>query len=62
MFTRDGTTKYQCYCTPFLIARGKPLPLAIEPVDSDDDKADAVEHVFVRVETYPLDVEQILID
>ena len=62
MAARDGTTKCHCYCTAFVIARGKPLTLAIEPVDGDDSKADAVERVLARVESYPFEVEHILID
>ncbi len=62
MAARDGTTQCHCYCTAFVIARGKPLTLAIEPVDGDDDKADAVERVLARVEKYPFETEHILID
>ena len=62
MAARDGTTQCHCYCTAFVIARGKPLTLAIEPVDGDDSKADAVERVLARVEMYPFEVEHILID
>jgi len=43
MQARDGTTKCHRYCTVFVLAQGKPLTLAVEPVDGDDDKADAVE-------------------
>ncbi len=38
----DGTTKCHRYCTAFVLAQGKPL--AVEPVDGKDSKADAVEH------------------
>lgn len=62
MKARDGTTKCHRYCTAFVIARGKPLTLALEPVDGEDSKADAVERVLARVETYPFEIEQILID
>ena len=62
MQARDGTTKCPRYCTAFVIARGKPLTLAIEPVDGKDSKADAGEHTLARVETYPFEIEQILID
>jgi len=34
----------------FVIARGKPLTLAIELVGGDDSKVDAVERVLARVE------------
>lgn len=43
MPARDGTTKCHRYCTAFVIARGKPLTLAVEPVTGTDSKADAVE-------------------
>jgi len=62
MQARDGTTKCHRYCTAFVIAKGKPLTLAVEPVDGEDSKADAVERVLARVETYPFEVEQILMD
>ncbi|WP_200532220.1 ISH3 family transposase [Halorubrum sp. LN27] len=62
MQARDGTTKCHRYCTAFVIAQGKPLTLAVEPVDGDDSKADAVERVLARVETYPFETEQILMD
>lgn len=62
MQARDGTTKCHRYCTAFVIARGKPLTLAVEPVAGEDSKADAVERVLVRVETYPFEIERILID
>jgi len=62
MQARDGTTKCHRYCTAFVIARGKPLTLAIEPVAGEDNKADAVERVLARVETYPFETERILID
>jgi hypothetical protein len=62
MQARDGTTKCHRYCTAFVIAQGKPLTLAIEPVAGEDDKADAVERVLARVETYPFEIERILID
>jgi hypothetical protein len=38
MKARDGTTKYHRYCTAFVIARGKPLTLALEPVDGEVSK------------------------
>ena len=62
MQARDGTTKCHRYCTAFVIAQGKPLTLAVEPVDGDDSKADAVERVLARVENYPFETEHILID
>ncbi|MEF8979044.1 MAG: ISH3 family transposase [Haloarculaceae archaeon] len=62
MQARDGTTKCHRYCTAFVIAQGKPLTLAVEPVDGEDSKADAVERVLARVETYPFEIEQILMD
>ena len=62
MQARDGTTKCHRYCTAFVIARGKPLTLAIEPVAGEDSKADAGEHALARVETYPFETERILID
>jgi hypothetical protein len=62
MKARDGTTKCHRYCTAFVLAQGKPLTLAIEPVDGDDSKADAVEHVLARVEQYPFEIEQLLMD
>ena len=62
MQARDGTTKCHRYCTAFVIARGKPLTLAIEPVAGEDSNADAVERVLARVETYPFEIERILID
>lgn len=62
MQARDGTTKCHRYCTAFVIARGKPLTLAVEPVAGEDSKADAVERVLARVETYPFEIERILID
>ena len=62
MQARDGTTKCHRYCTAFILAQGKPLTLAVEPVDGDDSKADAVERVLARVETYPFEIEQILMD
>ena len=62
MQARDGTTKCHRYCTAFVIARGKPLTLAIEPVAGEDSNADAVERVLARVETYSFETEQILVD
>ena len=62
MQARDGTTKCHRYCTAFVIAQGKPLTLAVEPVAGEDNKADAVERVLARVETYPFEIEQILMD
>ncbi len=62
MEARDGTTKCHRYCTAFVIAQGKPLALAFEPVDGEDSKADAVERVLARVETYPFETDQILMD
>jgi len=62
MNARDGTTKCHRYCTAFVLAQGKPLTLAVEPVDGDDSKADAVERVLARVETYPFEITQILMD
>jgi hypothetical protein len=62
MQARDGTTKCHRYCTAFVLAQGKPLTLAVEPVDGDDSKADAVERVLARVETYPFTIERILMD
>jgi len=62
MQARDGTTKCHRYCTAFVIAQGKPLTLAVEPVDGEDSKADAVERVLARVETYPFEIDQILMD
>jgi hypothetical protein len=62
MQARDGTTKCHRYCTAFILAQGKPLTLAVEPVDGDDSKADAVERLLARVETYPFEIERILVD
>src|SRR6056297_1068910 len=62
MNARDGTTKCHRYCTAFVLAQGKPLTLAVEPGDGEDSKADAVERVLARVETYPFEVTQILMD
>ncbi|HZD43873.1 MAG TPA: ISH3 family transposase, partial [Methanomicrobiales archaeon] len=62
MKARDGTTKCHRYCTAFVIAQGKPLTLALEPVSGEDSKADAGERVLARVETYPFGIERILID
>jgi hypothetical protein len=62
MQAQDGTTKCHRYCTAFVIAQGKPLTLAVDQVDGDDSKADAVERVLARVETYPFETEQILMD
>jgi len=62
MEARDGTTKCHRYCTAFVIAQGKPLTLSVEPVDGEDSKADAVERVLARVETYPFETDQILMD
>jgi hypothetical protein len=62
MQARDGTTKCHRYCTAFVLAQGKPLTLAVEPVDGDDIAADAVERVLARVELYPFAVERILMD
>jgi len=62
MQARDGTTKCHRYCTAFVLAQGKPLTLAMEPVDGDDSKADAVERLLARVETYPFEIKRILFD
>jgi hypothetical protein len=62
MKARDGTTKCHRYCTAFVLAQGKPLTLAVEPVDGDDSKADAVERVLARVELYPFEIDRILMD
>ena len=62
MQARDGTTKCHRYCTAFVIAQGKPLTLAIEPVDGEDSKADAGEHSLARVELYSFEIDQILMD
>ncbi|MFC5136599.1 ISH3 family transposase, partial [Halorubrum glutamatedens] len=62
MQARDGTTKCHRYCTAFVLAQGKPLTLAVEPVAGDDSAADAVERVLARVELYPFELERILMD
>ena len=62
MAAQDGTTQCHRYCTAFVIAQGKPLTLAVEPVDGEDSKADAVERVLARVALYPFDVDQLLMD
>jgi len=62
MAAQDGTTQCHRYCTAFVIAQGKPLTLAVEPVDGEDSKADAVERVLARVEEYPFDVDHLLMD
>ena len=62
MSARDGTTKCHRYCTAFVLAQGKPLTLAVEPVDGKDSKADAVERVLARVENYPFEIELLLAD
>ena len=62
MAALDGTTQCHRYCTAFVIAQGKPLTLALEPVDGEDSKADAVERVLARVELYPFEIDQILMD
>jgi len=62
MQARDGTTKCHRYCTAFVLAQGKPLTLAVEPVAGDDSAADAVERVLARVELYPFGLDQILMD
>jgi len=51
MQARDGITKCHRYCTAFVIAQGKPLTLAVEPIAGEDGKADAVKRVLARVET-----------
>lgn len=62
MQARDGTTKCHRYCTAFVLAQGKPLTLAVEPVAGDDSAADAVERVLARVELYPFETERLLMD
>ena len=62
MAARDGTTQCHRYCTAFVIAQGKPLTLAVEPVTGEDSKADAVERLLARVETYPFEIDRILMD
>src|SRR6056297_3791933 len=62
MAAQDGTTQCHRYCTAFVIAQGKPLTLAVEPVDGEDSKADAGERVLARVEEYPFDVDHLLMD
>ncbi|SDE06734.1 ISH3 family transposase, partial [Natrinema hispanicum] len=62
MQARDGTTKCHRYCTAFVLAQGKPLTLAVEPVAGDDSAADAVERVLARVELYSFELDQILMD
>ncbi|WP_458191230.1 ISH3 family transposase, partial [Haladaptatus sp. NG-WS-4] len=62
MQARDGTTKCHRYCTAFVLAQGKPLTLAVEPVAGDDSAADAVERVLARVELYPFELDRILMD
>ena len=62
MQARDGTTKCHRYCTAFVLAQGKPLTLAVEPVAGDDSAADAVERVLARVELYPFEFDRILMD
>jgi hypothetical protein len=62
MAAQDGTTQCHRYCTAFVIAQGKPLTLAVEPVDGEDSKADAVERVLARVALYPFEVDQLLMD
>jgi len=62
MPARDGTTKCHRYCTAFVLAQGKPLTLALEPVTGDDSKADAIKRVLARVEQYPFEIERILMD
>ncbi len=62
MQARDSTTKCHRYCTAFVIAQGKPLTLAVEPVVGEDNKVHAVEHVLARAEAYSFKIEQILMD
>jgi len=59
---RDGTTNCHRYCTAFVLDTKKPLTLAITPVVSDEDAADAVGRVLDRVEQLPFEVDAILAD
>ena len=62
MKPRDGTTDCHRYCTAFVLDTKKPLTLAITPVVSDEDAADAVGRVLDRVEQLPFEVDAILAD
>jgi len=63
MKPRDGTTNCHRYCTAFVLDTKKPLTLAITPVVSDEDAADAVGRVVLdRVEQLPFEVDAILAD
>jgi len=62
MKPRDGTTNCHRYCTAFVLDTKKPLTLAITPVVSDEDAADAVGRVLDRVEQLPFEVDAILAD
>ncbi len=62
MAAQDGTTQYHRYCTAFVLAQGKPLTLAVEPVDGEESKADAGEHPLARVEIYLFEIERIVMD
>ncbi|GAA0457683.1 hypothetical protein GCM10008985_12280 [Halococcus dombrowskii] len=62
MKPRDGTTDCHRYCTAFVLDTKKPLTLAITPVTSDEDAADAVGRVLDRVEELPFEVNAILAD
>jgi len=59
MKPRDGTTNCHRYCTAFVLDTKKPLTLAITPVVSDEDAADAVGRVLDRVEQLPFEVDAI---
>ena len=62
MAPKDGTTTCHRYCTAYVVSNGKPVTLAMTYVRNDEDEADAVERVLARVETYPFEIKQILMD
>ena len=59
---RDGTTKCHRYCAAFVLARSKPLIVAVTAVRGDESRADAAERVLGRVVALPFDIACILAD
>lgn len=62
MKARDGTTTCHRYATAFVIAQGKPLPIAFTTVRSDQSRGPVIDRVLTQVDALPVEVETVLMN